>query len=197
MNSNCSLRLVSLLAGSQMVLCAQVARQPVVLKHWAAPLYWQPSLEEARLTRPGPEARLTRPGPEASAQLPVISLVFVVFSPLVVLMALIAKTPTLTEYYAGVGVCGTWSVCGVISGFGRIAGARWALRSQMLLCWFTVAAYSVVGAAMLFYGFTLGPISFGLMGAVGAILTATPFLFCARRRQRELRESLDSVMTMR
>jgi hypothetical protein len=43
MNSNCSLRLVSLLAGSQMVLCAQVARQPVVLKHWAAPLYWQPT----------------------------------------------------------------------------------------------------------------------------------------------------------
>ena len=43
MNSNCSLRLVSLLAASQMVLCAQVAPQPVVLRRWAAPLYWQPT----------------------------------------------------------------------------------------------------------------------------------------------------------
>src|ERR1022692_686856 len=48
---NGSLRLVSLLAFLSIVLCGQGVRQhdPVALKHWAAPLYWQPtqpSIEE-------------------------------------------------------------------------------------------------------------------------------------------------------
>jgi hypothetical protein len=119
----------------------------------------------------------------------VSGVLWIVFSPLVLLMGLIAKTHTLTDYYAGVGVCGTWAVCGVISGFGRLAGRRWATLVQMTLCWITVAVYAVVGVVILFYA-RKGPSSIVTVG-IGTLLTAIPFLFCARRRHRELREVHD------
>lgn len=117
---------------------------------------------------------------------------WIVFSPLALLMGLIAKTPTLTEYYVGVGLTGAWSISGVISGFGRIAGTRWALRVQMVLCWIAVALYSVSGIAMVFF-IVKTRSSFGVSVAVGTLLTATPFLFCARRCQRQLRQASDII----
>ena len=44
----------------------------------------------------------------------VSGVMWIVFGPLALLMALIAKTATLSEYYVGVGLCGTWSICGVV-----------------------------------------------------------------------------------
>src|SRR5882672_3111722 len=50
MNLKSSFRLVLLTAGVSLVLSAQVGRQrdPLPLKHWAAPLYWHPTQIPAR-----------------------------------------------------------------------------------------------------------------------------------------------------
>jgi len=116
-------------------------------------------------------------------------LLWIIFSPLALLMALIAKGGSDTDYYMGVAVCGTWSACGVVSGIGRIAGRRWAMLVQMILCWIAFAVYSVAGVVMLFYA-RRGPSSIVIVG-MGTLLTGTPFLFCARRRHRELQSGLE------
>ena len=109
---------------------------------------------------------------------------WIVFSPVALLMALIAKGGSETDYHAGVAVCGTWSVCGVISGVGTLVGMHWAVRLQMLLCWVAFAIFSASGIFIMFVGLRTSA-AFIPVG-VGTLLTGTPFLFWARRRQREL-----------
>ena len=72
-----SLRLVSLLVVVQMVMCAQVARQPVALKHWPAPLYWQPTPSLAN----NGEHAVAMPSPNASLPQNANALVFVAMPP--------------------------------------------------------------------------------------------------------------------
>ena len=74
---NGSLRLVSLLAFLSIVLCGQGVRQhgPVALKHWSAPLYWQPTQASAEEHAFAPVANATGLPPSASP------LVFVAMTP--------------------------------------------------------------------------------------------------------------------
>src|SRR5262245_13879652 len=117
----------------------------------------------------------------------VSGLLWIVFSPLVLLMAPIAKGGSETDYYVGVAVCGTWSACGVMSGVGTIAGTRWAMRVQTILCWIAFIAFCLIPAALLlFYAFNTG-IGYFVGVAVPMLLTGTLLLIRARRRQRELR----------
>jgi hypothetical protein len=64
---------VSVLAVVPMLLCAQPLRDAVPLRHWAAPLYWQPSKLEADALALRPEAETT--------PLPVTPLVFLGITP--------------------------------------------------------------------------------------------------------------------
>jgi len=121
----------------------------------------------------------------------VSGLLWIVFSPLVLLMGLIAKTHTLTEYYVGVGLCGTWSICGVISGIGAIVGARWAMRVQTILCWIACIVFCLIPAAMLlFYAFKTG-IGYFVGVAVPMLLTVA-LLVVRGRRQRESQRELET-----
>jgi hypothetical protein len=75
MNLKSSLRLVLLTAVVSSVASAQVGRQgdPLPLKHWAAPLYWQPT----QVPAPGEAVVAARPDATAYSQ----PLVFVAMSP--------------------------------------------------------------------------------------------------------------------
>jgi len=112
---------------------------------------------------------------------------WILFSPLAVLMAMISTVKSDTVYHLQIAVCGTWSACGVISGIGRIARVSWAVRLQIILCWIAFSAYAVPGVIMFFYairrpsGYVFVPI------AVMVFVSGIPFLIYARRRQRELR----------
>jgi len=77
MDANLPRRIVSLLIVLPMLLSAQLARQhhPVALKHWAAPLYWQPTQASAEERALGVAANAT--GLPASAN----PLVFVAMPP--------------------------------------------------------------------------------------------------------------------
>jgi len=112
---------------------------------------------------------------------------WIVFSPLVLLMALIAKTPTLTEYYVGVGLCGAWSICGFVSGFGRIARRRWAIGVQTILCGIAFIAFCLIPAAMLlFYAFKTG-IGYFVVITLAMLLALTLIVVGSwRRRQRQI-----------
>src|SRR5262245_66132892 len=83
-------------------------------------------------------------------------LLWIIFSPLALLMALIAKGGSDTDYYVGVAACGTWSACGVISDIGTIAGAPWANRVQTILCWIAFTICSIPAAIVLCYAFKAG-----------------------------------------
>jgi hypothetical protein len=77
-----------------------------------------------------------------------------VFSPLMFLVGVMAdSTSSDIEYSIQVVMCGTWSVFGVISGIGTIAGASWAVRVQTVLVWIGNAAIIVLGVAFVYYGF--------------------------------------------
>ena len=108
---------------------------------------------------------------------------WIVFSPLALLMALIAKGGSQTDYYVGVAACGMWSACGVISGIGAIAGARWASRVQTILCWIAFAFCSIPVAILLFHAYKTG---FGYFAAIAlAMLVAVmPIVVGARRRRQ-------------
>ncbi len=77
MNLKSSLRLVLLTAVGSLVLSAQGGgpRDPLALKHWAAPLYWQPT----RIPAPG-QAVVATPA-DATALSPTAPLVFVAILP--------------------------------------------------------------------------------------------------------------------
>src|SRR5262249_11122318 len=62
-----------------LALSAQPVRDPVPLKPWAAPLYWQPGPTESRIHSPELDARSTSVNPEATS--PVGALVFVGMTP--------------------------------------------------------------------------------------------------------------------
>jgi hypothetical protein len=115
-------------------------------------------------------------------------LLWIVFSPLALLMALLSTVKSDITYNVQIALFGTWSACGVISGFGRIAGASWAVRLQIILSWIAFAAFAVPGIVMLFYTLR-SPAGYLFAIAVMVFLTGIPFLVYARRRQRELRES--------
>ena len=118
---------------------------------------------------------------------------WIVFSPLALLMALISTVRSDVVYNVQLALFGTWSACGVISGIGRIAGATWAVRLQIVLSWIAFAAFAVPGIVMLVYAFR------GLAGylfaiAVMVFLTGSPFLIYARRRRRELMEQRSTTV---
>jgi hypothetical protein len=118
-------------------------------------------------------------------------LLWIVFSPLALLMALISTVKSDITYNVQIALFGTWSACGVISGIGRIAGASWAVRLQIILSWIAFAAFAVPGIVMLVYTLRSPAGYFGYLFAIAVmvVLTGIPFLIYARRRQRELRES--------
>src|SRR5437868_4725388 len=70
-------RCISILALLPLTLAAQAPREIAPLKHWPAPLYWQPSLAESRADSPQAEGGSLTP----QAQSPVGSLVFVGMTP--------------------------------------------------------------------------------------------------------------------
>ena len=72
-------RSVLILGLLPLALSAQVLRDPVPLKPWAAPLYWQPGPSESRIHSPQLDAASTSVNPEATS--PVGSLVFVGMTP--------------------------------------------------------------------------------------------------------------------
>jgi hypothetical protein len=115
-------------------------------------------------------------------------LAWIVFSPLAFLMAAMADATSDIAYDIQLVICGTWSVCGIVSGIGRIAGASWAVRLQSILCWVAFAAFAVPGVALLGYSIKNSAGLDGLALAVGVFSTGMPFLIYARRLQRELRE---------
>lgn len=71
------LRNLSILALLPTALSAQTPREVAPLKHWPAPLYWQPSSAESRASSPQAEAESLTP----QAQAPAGSLVFVAMTP--------------------------------------------------------------------------------------------------------------------
>lgn len=77
MNLKSSFRLVLLTAAGSLVLSAQVGRQrdPLPLKHWAAPLYWQPT------QIPAPGQAVVATAADATALSPTAPLVFVAMLP--------------------------------------------------------------------------------------------------------------------
>jgi hypothetical protein len=128
-------------------------------------------------------------------------LLWIVFSPLALMMALISTVKSDVTYDVQVAACGTWSALGIVSGIGKMAGASWAVRLQMILCWVAFAAFAVPGVVMILFAvlgavgyyplktaarFTLTDSAF-LLG-IGAVVfvTGVPFLIYARGRQREL-----------
>jgi hypothetical protein len=80
---------------------------------------------------------------------------WIVFSPLMFLWGVGAdRTSSDLEYETQIGLFGAWSVLGVISGIGTIAGASWAVHLQSVLRWILMAflAFCVVALlAILFY----------------------------------------------
>jgi hypothetical protein len=121
-------------------------------------------------------------------------LLWTVFSPLALLMALISTVKSDIDYNVQIAVCGTWSAFGVISGVGRIVGASWAMRVQIILCWIAFAAFAVPGVVMVTY-VVRDPDSYFLF-PIPAMVVATgiPFLIYARRRQRELSEQRSTTV---
>ena len=113
----------------------------------------------------------------------VSGVLWIVFSPLVLLMALIAKGASETDYYVGVAACGTWSACGVISGVGAIVGSRWAGRVQTILCWIAFVTGSIPATILLFYAYKTG-IGYFAVIAVAMLLAVTPIVAGAWRRRQ-------------
>lgn len=78
-------------------------------------------------------------------------LAWIALSPLLLLMALISKHGSLTEYYVMLIAFGGWSVAGVIAGIGTIASARWAPRLIAILSWLAAVFFGGAGLLMLGY----------------------------------------------
>jgi len=67
-------------------------------------------------------------------------LVWIVFSPFMFVMGAMAdRTSSDLEYSIQIGLCAAWSLLGVISGIGIIAGAAWAPHLQRVLRWILYA----------------------------------------------------------
>jgi len=69
---------------------------------------------------------------------------------------------------------------------GRIVGARWAVRLQAILCWVAFAVFAGPGLTLMAYSLVSAVESFVLVISVLTFLTGIPFLFYARRLQREV-----------
>jgi hypothetical protein len=78
-------------------------------------------------------------------------LAWIALSPLLLLMALISKHGSLTEYYVMLIAFGGWSVAGVIAGIGTIVSARWAARLIAILSWLAAVFFGGAGLLMLGY----------------------------------------------
>jgi hypothetical protein len=118
-------------------------------------------------------------------------ILWIVFSPLALLMAMLGSDSSVSGY-AQVAVGGAWSACGIVSGCGRIAGALWAIRLQIVLCWIAFALYAAAGGVALalmvpsIFNDPVKALVLLLLSASVAV-TGLPFLLYALRRQRELR----------
>jgi hypothetical protein len=121
-------------------------------------------------------------------------LAWVLLSPLVLLMALIATPPpaveSLTDYYVQVAVFGAWAACGVVVGIARMASAPWAVRLQGILLWIlgvyfcACAILLAVLSILSFFKPETDAWGLGLLYiAVWVFLTGVPFLYFARRRK--------------
>ena len=110
---------------------------------------------------------------------------WVVFSPLALLMAMMSTVRSETTYRVQLVAFGCWTVCGIIAGMGRIVGARWAVRLQAILCWVAFAVFAGPGLILMAYSLVSAVESFVLVISVLTFLTGIPFLFYARRLQRE------------
>jgi hypothetical protein len=74
---------------------------------------------------------------------------WIVFSPLMFLWGAMAdRTSSDLEYNIQVLLFGAWSVLGVISGIGTIAGASWAARVQSVLWWILMAFLALCVVAL-------------------------------------------------
>jgi hypothetical protein len=113
---------------------------------------------------------------------------WIVFSPVALLMALISTVESDVVYNIQLAAFGTWSACGIVSGVGRLLGASWAVRLQIVLCWLVFAAFALPGVVLIAYAFR-DPADWLFAMAAGVCLTGVPFLIYAVRRQRELRTS--------
>jgi hypothetical protein len=110
-------------------------------------------------------------------------LLWIIVSPFALLMALIAKGGSETEYHIVVVACGTWSACGVVSGVGTIVGSRWAIPVQTTLCWIAFALLCLIPAAILLFNALKVGMGYFALVALAMLLTVTPLLVRARRRQ--------------
>ena len=63
------------------------------------------------------------------------------------------STSSDLEYGIQVTLFGTWSVLGVISGIGTIAGARWAASVQRVLVWTFGALFAFLTLALILGAF--------------------------------------------
>lgn len=112
---------------------------------------------------------------------------WIVFSPIALLMALISTVESPTVYYIQIVLMGGWTACGFIAGIGRITGASWARRLQMLLslvgfAYFLVSGVMLMGyLLMAIFNHKIGKWSTYLMISVGIIFTGVPFYYLARR----------------
>jgi hypothetical protein len=118
-------------------------------------------------------------------------LIWVVFSPIAVLMALISTVESITTYYIQVAAFGLWSCLGVLSGFATMGSAAWARRIQTILLWIAVAYFGLCGILM--FGYLLSALlNQGAAApaqawaiALGVLLTGAPFLYFAKKRSVE------------
>ena len=75
---------------------------------------------------------------------------WIAFSPLMFLWGVMAdRTSSDLEYSIQVTLFGAWSVLGVISGIGTIAGASWATSVQRVLVWTLLALFAFCAVAII------------------------------------------------
>jgi hypothetical protein len=85
-------------------------------------------------------------------------LAWIVFSPFMFVMGAAAdRTSSDLEYEIQIGLFGAWSVLGVISGIGVIAGAAWAPHLQRVLRWilYVLLVVSAIAAVAVVITFIL------------------------------------------
>jgi len=110
-------------------------------------------------------------------------LLWILFSPLMFMTGVMAdSTSSNLAYDIQLVICGTWSVFGVISGIGTIAGVSWAVRVQAVLVWVANAALLVFGVAIVFYG--VRRVGGSLWATAAAVLFLTGMLYAIRQSEQ-------------
>ena len=123
----------------------------------------------------------------------VSGLAWIVFSPIVLLMAPISTVDSDITYYVQVALFGVWSTCGVATGIGRLTNATWANRLQIVLAWIGLTYFAVclvlIGLyliADMFEAKNERDWNWAFFVAVGVCMIAVPFYFLARKGMQSI-----------